>query len=427
MKSKDMVSSYLDKNEQELQRLKKEMKNNFDNIFHHFQICIHGLRSDWFHQNGEYAFRFLFGAEFQSFKNIFDNNIDHLKEQLEKEELHEYDSKTCLAVLKKQFEPFFDLKSSLSSSYQYQPKVALQKKIFQEYAHYTPQSLKETILSYLNSIKKLIDERACHEEELRITEKDVKDKHEKIEMEKQETMIQKSECSSPGDNLDAKREKQEMEENCRKTFQELKKVVSVLNPRTEAGMVYMVKDKCDDGLVVKAKRGTKFEMKDECSKSGNDTQAEGPDIRLSNDTKPLHEVQSTVVYNMNANDRQYAEQPKFINEGKVDQDAEQCLENKTTESLNQTLVSENDCLKKTIAKLQNDFSKLEAQRIAFEIALQHKKEDSSPSSTNEHEKELGENICDNAKCEFQTKFVELEKVVTQQTKDFDECKLNCRT
>ncbi|GJW64178.1 hypothetical protein Tco_0116062 [Tanacetum coccineum] len=281
-------------------------------------------------------------------------------------------------------------------------------------------------------------------------------------------------------------------------------------------------------------------MKDECSNSRNDTQAEGPDIRLSNDTKPLHEVQSTVAYNKDANDRQHAEQPKFINEGKVDQDAEQCLENKTTESLNQTLVSENDCLKKTIAKLQQDFSKLEAQRIAFEIALQHKyqennslktlqkenenflaslqienahlkqtykdlyesvqrsnvesnqcdevkvkvnideietnnielehrvssllkenehlklvynnlfdsikktrvqkdnlrttlselsvnhifrKEDSSPSSTNELEKESGENICDNAKCEFQTKFVELEKVLTQQTKDFDDVKL----
>ncbi|GKB91113.1 hypothetical protein Tco_0963385 [Tanacetum coccineum] len=122
--------------------------------------------------------------------------------------------------------------------------------------------------------------------------------------------------------------------------------------KTQEGMVYMVKDKCDDGLVIKAIRGTESKMKDECSNSGNDTHAEGLDIRLSNGTKPLHEVQSTVAYNEDANDRHHAEQPKFINEGKVDQDAEQCLENKTTESLNQTLVSENDCLKKTIAKLQ---------------------------------------------------------------------------
>ncbi|GKC36602.1 hypothetical protein Tco_1048986 [Tanacetum coccineum] len=234
MESKDMVSSCLDKDEQELQRLceiKKEMKNKFENIFHNFQICIHGLRPNWFHQSGEYAFQFLFGEKFQSFKNIFDNNIDQLKKQLDKEELHECDSKTCLAVLKKQFDTFFDLKSSLSSSYQYQSELARQKEIFQEYAHYTYQSLKETILAYLNTIDKMIDERACHEEELRIIEKDVKNKQEKLEMEKQETMIQKSEYSSPGDNSDAKREKQEKKENCSKTFQELKMVVLVINPR----------------------------------------------------------------------------------------------------------------------------------------------------------------------------------------------------
>ncbi|GJS15340.1 hypothetical protein Tco_0409812 [Tanacetum coccineum] len=117
-----------------------------------------------------------------------------------------------------------------------------------------------------------------------------------------------------------------MEENCRKTFQELKKVVSVLNPR----------------------------------------------VLFANENEFAFE---------------HAEQPKFINEGKVDQDAEQCLENKTTESLNQTLVSENDCLKKTIAKLQNDFSKLEAQRIAFEIALQHKYQENNSLKTLQKENE----------------------------------------
>ncbi|GKA16615.1 hypothetical protein Tco_0696362 [Tanacetum coccineum] len=537
MESNNMKSSCLDKDEQEIQRLceiKKEMQKKFDNIFHNFQICIHGLRPNWFYQSGEYAFQFLFGEKFQSFKNIFDNNIDQLKKQLDKEELHECDSKTCLAVLKKQFDTFFDLKSSLSSSYQYQSELARQKEIFQEYAHYTYQSLKETILAYLNTIDKMIDERACHEEELRIIEKDVKNKQEKLEMEKQETMIQKSEYSSPGDNSDAKREKQEKKENCSKTFQELKMVVLVINPRQlfakesefafevlfgedydsfaykfyhnlarlenqlsrvenhegdsktylielrkqceafltnrnpkslelsmfsyymevfqkytlydikstknrlvsclnaiekeidararhedklarvndsrvnerttqrQEGRVYMVKDKCDDGLVVKARRGTESEMKDACSNSGNDTQAEGPDIRLSNDTKPLHEVQSTVAYNEDANDRQHAEQPKFINEGKVDQDAEQCLENKTTRVHKENL-----------------------RATLSEFSVNHicGKEDSSPSSTNELEKESGENTCDNAKSESQTKFIELEKVLTQQTKDFDDVKL----
>ncbi|GJZ29681.1 hypothetical protein Tco_0574328 [Tanacetum coccineum] len=315
-------------------------------------MIMHSIvTSNWCSSNGEYAFQFLFGVEFQSFENIFNNNIDHLKEQLDKEELHEYDSKTCLAVLKKQFEPFFDL------------------------------NLKETIISYLNSIEKMIDERACHEEELRITKKDVKDKQEKLEMEKQETMIQKSKCSSPGDNSVAKREKQEMKENRSKTFQELKNVVLVLNPRLrkqckaflmngnpksldlsmfsyylEVFQKYTLHDikstkdmlvrylnAIEKGIDARAHHeeelarvyDSRVNEKTMQTQAGMVYMAEGVDIRLSNDTKPLHDVQSTVVYNMNANDRQHVEQLKFINDGKVDQDAEQCLENKTTESLNQ--------------------------------------------------------------------------------------------
>ncbi|GJW29051.1 hypothetical protein Tco_0045926 [Tanacetum coccineum] len=123
---------------------------------------------------------FLFGEKFQSFKNIFDNNINQLKKQLDKEELHECDSKSCLAVLKKQFETFFYPKSPLSYSYQYQSNLARQKEIFQEYAHYDIESLKKTILYYLNSIEKRIDERACHEEELRIKEQNVKERRNNV-------------------------------------------------------------------------------------------------------------------------------------------------------------------------------------------------------------------------------------------------------
>ncbi|GJV83951.1 hypothetical protein Tco_1523849, partial [Tanacetum coccineum] len=56
------------------------------------------------------------------------------------------------------------------------------------------------------------------------------------------------------------------------------------------------------------------------------------------------------------------------------------------------------------------------------------RDDSSPSSiTDSHisklEKESGENICENAKCELQTKIFEFEKVLTQKTKFFDDVKL----
>ncbi|GKC03483.1 hypothetical protein Tco_0995093 [Tanacetum coccineum] len=131
-----------------------------------------------------------------------------------------------------------------------------------------------------------------------------------------------------------------------------------------------------DERIARERRGTKSEMKDECSKSGNDTQAEGPDIRLSNDTKPLHEVQSTVVYNMNANDRQHAEQPKFINEGK--------RSNVESNQREEVKVKVNfDEIETNIIELEHRVSSLLKENKHLKLVYQNLFErDSSPASTN---------------------------------------------
>ncbi|GJR15922.1 hypothetical protein Tco_0798574 [Tanacetum coccineum] len=406
-------------------------------------------------------------------------NMDKLEKQLNAEEINEEIAMAVFKVFKNQF--WYFINNQISMDYDDQ----MANKVFTECNLCDAQVFKNVLLNKIDSIEKAIVERGIYK---------------------------KAHDSS----------------------------VNKRTMQTQKGTVNMVKDKCDDGLVVKSRRGTKSKMQNESSRS-------------KNDTKPIHEVQSTTTYNVFANDKQHDEQPKFINGGGVDQDAEQCLdkrpllaskiENKIIESLNQTLDSENDCLKKTIAKFQKDFSKLEAQCIAFEIALQHKtqennslktlqkenenllaslqiknahlkqtytdlfesiqsskvensqcdevkikfhkietqnielehqvtsllkenehlkllyknlfdliknpqvqkenirstlseftidhilgKDDSSPSSIAESnifelEKESGENICENAKCELQTKIVELEKILTQQTKDFDDVQL----
>ncbi|GJS97380.1 hypothetical protein Tco_0804348 [Tanacetum coccineum] len=79
--------------------------------------------------------------------------------------------------------------------------------------------------------------------------------------------------------------------------------------------------------------------------------------------------------------QQNTEQPEFNNEGKVDQNAEQChdicplpaklTDDKTTELSNQSLESENVCLKKTVAQCQKDFAKLEAHCINLELQMQN--------------------------------------------------------
>ncbi|GJW08830.1 hypothetical protein Tco_1571253 [Tanacetum coccineum] len=54
---------------------------------------------------------------------------------------------------------------------------------------------------------------------------------------------------------------------------------------------------------------------------------------------------------------------------------------------NSSLESENICLKNNVAQLQKDFSNLEAQSIAFEIALQHKNQENNSLKTLQKENE----------------------------------------
>ncbi|GJW86200.1 hypothetical protein Tco_0161540 [Tanacetum coccineum] len=84
---------------------------------------------------------------------------------------------------------------------------------------------------------------------------------------------------------------------------------------------------------------------------------------------------------MKATGQQHIVQPGLNNEGGVDQYTEQCQvksplldplhANQTTELSNQSLESENICLKKTIAQFQKDFLRMEAHCIALELKCQN--------------------------------------------------------
>ncbi|GJU22709.1 hypothetical protein Tco_1156051 [Tanacetum coccineum] len=104
---------------------------------------------------------------------------------------------------------------------------------------------------------------------------------------------------------------------------------------------------------------TEPEVHDTSIMSGNDTDTNDADNRPIYNEEPMAEVQLTTECNIFATGQQHTEQPKIINEGKVDQYTEQCqikspmldssFDNKTAEFSNQSLEFENICLKKTIA------------------------------------------------------------------------------
>ncbi|GJU65930.1 hypothetical protein Tco_1247765, partial [Tanacetum coccineum] len=137
----------------------------------------------------------------------------------------------------------------------------------------------------------------------------------------------------------------------------------------------------DASLVVTESSETESEKQDTSSRSGNDADADNADIRPIYDEEPMAEVQLAAECNIFATGQHYTEQPEIINEGRVDQYNEQCqvkslmldssLDNKTTEFSSQSLESENILLKKTVAQLQKDFSRMEAHCIALELKYQN--------------------------------------------------------
>ncbi|GJT12326.1 hypothetical protein Tco_0859368 [Tanacetum coccineum] len=104
-------------------------------------------------------------------------------------------------------------------------------------------------------------------------------------------------------------------------------------------------------------------------------------IRPIYDEEPMAEVQTTAKINVFAIGQQHIEQPKFNNEGEVDQNAEQChdkrylpaklTDNQITELSYQSLESENICLKKTVAQFQKYFSRMKAHCVNLELKYQN--------------------------------------------------------
>ncbi|GJZ80770.1 hypothetical protein Tco_0645764 [Tanacetum coccineum] len=137
----------------------------------------------------------------------------------------------------------------------------------------------------------------------------------------------------------------------------------------------------DASLVIIECNRTESQEQDTSSRSGNDAHVDDADIRPIYNEEPMAEVQTTAEINIFATGQQHTEQPEFNNEGKVDQNAEQChdirplpaklTDNMTTELSDQSLESENVCLKKTVAQFQKDFLRMEAHCVNLELKYQN--------------------------------------------------------
>nr|GEV15053.1 hypothetical protein [Tanacetum cinerariifolium] len=137
----------------------------------------------------------------------------------------------------------------------------------------------------------------------------------------------------------------------------------------------------DDDLVVTKSSRIESELQYDNNRSGDDTYANDANIRPIYDDEPIVEVQLTAECNIFAIGQQHTEQPKIINEGRVDQYPKQrqvkspmldsSPDNQTTDYSKQSLETENTLLKKTVAQFQKDFSRMKAYCIALELKYQN--------------------------------------------------------
>ncbi|GKA91908.1 hypothetical protein Tco_0813833 [Tanacetum coccineum] len=245
-------------------------------------------------------------------------NMDQLQKQLDNNEFQEIGSMASFKVLETQFQMFIKSKIYLNDEY-----IVMTRNYFLEYTRLDIPEFRDTLIQNMDYVKKSIEKRALHKMEYdsRVNERLMQTTEEKVDSSKA---------------LDA-------------------------------------------SLVIIESNGTESQKQDTSSRSGNDAHVNDADIRPIYNEEPMAEVQTTDD-NVSATGQQHTEQPEFNNEGKVDQNAEQCHEicplpakltdDKTTELSNQSLESENVCLKKTVAQCQQDFAKLEAHCINLELQLQ---------------------------------------------------------
>ncbi|GJR57958.1 hypothetical protein Tco_1500120 [Tanacetum coccineum] len=327
MEKKDTLSSCSDSKKQQMQLIQDKSKEScmvsFQRLHSHLKcLSNNDLKGSRTEEGFKRAFATLFGQDLETFTGTMFLYMDQLQKQLDNEEFQEIGSMSAFKVLQTQFQMFIKSRFYLDDEY-----VDMIRNKFLQYTRLAIPEFRDTLIQHMESVKKSIGERAQHkmQYESRVNER------------QNQTTEEKTDTSNALDALDA-------------------------------------------SSVIIESNGTESKEQDTSSRSGNDAHVDDADIRPIYNEEPMAEVQTTAEINIFATGQQHTEQPEFNNEGKVDQNAEQChdirplpaklTDDKTIELSDQSLESENVCLKKIVAQFQKYFGKLEAHCINLELQLQ---------------------------------------------------------
>ncbi|GJU94942.1 hypothetical protein Tco_1319698 [Tanacetum coccineum] len=310
MESKDTLSSCSNSEEQQMQQLHDRAKESCMVSFRQLHSHLKLLsNNDLNGTRTEYGFKRTFATLFGQDVEIFTGTMFLNMDQLDQQlDKEEFQEIGSMAAFKVLETQFqMFIKSRIYMDDEY---VVMTRNYFLEYTRLDIPEFCDTLIQNMDYVKKSIDKRALHKKEY-------------------------------------------------------DRWVNERQMQTTEGKVDTCKT-LDAGLVIIESNGTESNEQDTSNRSRNDAHVDDANIRPIYDEEPMDEVQLTAECNV------FAIGPQLI---------EQChdtspllaklTDNQTTELSNQSLESENECLKKTVSQFQKDFAKLKAYCINLEIQMEN--------------------------------------------------------
>ncbi|GJT92847.1 retrovirus-related pol polyprotein from transposon TNT 1-94 [Tanacetum coccineum] len=318
------------------------------------QLEIH--LSDLYHNNLSHdvdafkpTFRAFFGEEHQNFRLKMFYNLDQLRLQFERENLHEVNANNCLEVLRTQFKEFFASQGVNSSDHLHQ----CWQQDFEDYTYCEPETNIRDLLKNLDILEDFIDKSVITYSEL---------------------WMKENEVNALKETKKPLNEAIPHEHEIEKSFKLQSKDVQI-NPVQVVGANLVVtessgiesKNNSSENALSKSVNETQMQMQE-----GKVDMGKALDVRPVNDQEPFAEVDSnTTPDSINMSNRG----------GEIDQNAEKCqvtsplldplTQPNTSEQSYQSLESENISLKKTVVEFQKDFSRMEAHCVNLELKYQN--------------------------------------------------------
>ncbi|GKB37536.1 hypothetical protein Tco_0882478, partial [Tanacetum coccineum] len=212
------------------------------------------------------AFHTFFGEEHETFRFKMFYNLDQLRLQLERENLHEVNAMTCLEALRTQFKEFFASKGVNSSDHLNQ----CWQQDFEEYTLCEPETYRRGLLRNLDRLEWAIFRAVIAYGVLRMKE----------------------------DEVNA----------LKQTEKSLNKAIPHEHEIDKSFKLQSKDVQMQEGKVDMESSGTMSDEQDTSSRSRNDADTEDAVIRPVNDQVPLVEVQLTTPHNVLVNEQHHSVQ-----------------------------------------------------------------------------------------------------------------------